>query len=87
MEIPLIKDKNGYILKISVKTGCKKTGVEKIDKDILKIRLKSQPHDGLANIELLEILSTLLNTPKSKIEIIKGTKSRNKIIQIKGKIE
>ncbi len=86
MDAPLIKDKDGYILKINVKTGSKKPGIEEIDKDIIKIRLKSQPHDGLANRELLEILSDFLNMPKSKIEIIKGLTSKNKIIKIKGNI-
>lgn len=82
-----MKDKDRYILKVSVKTGSKKPGVEKIDKDKLKIRLKSQPYDGLANRELLEILSVLLSIPKSKIEIIKGITSKHKVIQIQGKIE
>ncbi len=85
MEIPLIKDKDGYLLKVSVKTGSKKAGIEGIAEDIIKIRVKSQPHDGLANRELLEILSEFLNEPKSKMEIIKGLTSRNKIIRIKGK--
>lgn len=86
MDVPFIKDKDGYILKINVKTGSKKPGIEEIDKDTIKIRLKSQPHDGLANRELLEILSDFLNIPKSKIEIIKGLTSKNKIIKIKGNI-
>ncbi|MFN3699766.1 MAG: DUF167 domain-containing protein [Dictyoglomus sp.] len=85
MEVPLIKDKEGYLLKIIVKTGSKKAGIEGIDQDTLKIRVRSQPHDGLANKELVEILSEFLKEPKSKIEIIKGLTSKNKLIRIKGK--
>ncbi len=85
MEIPLIKDKDGYILKVSVKTGSKKAGIEGIDEDIIRIRVRSQPHDGAANIELLEILSEFLKEPKSKMEIIKGLTSKNKFIRIKRK--
>lgn len=83
MELPIYRDKDGYILKIQVKTGSKKNGVEGIENDVLKIKLKSQPVDGLANIELLEILAELLGVPKSKIEITKGAFCKYKIIKIK----
>lgn len=83
MELPIYRDKDGYKLKIQVKTGSKKNGVEGIENDVLKIKLKSQPVDGLANRELLEILSELLGVPKSKIEIAKGVCCKYKIIKIK----
>jgi uncharacterized protein (TIGR00251 family) len=86
MKIPFIKDKCGYILKIVVKTGSKTSGLYSIEEDKIKVKVKSQPYDGLANRELIEILSDLLDVPKSKIEIIKGNTSKNKIIRIKGDI-
>ena len=86
MKIPFTKDKDGYILKIVLKTGSKISGLDSIQEDRIKVKVKSQPHDGLANRELIEILSDLLNLPKSKIEIIKGWTSKNKIIKIKGDI-
>lgn len=86
MRLPLSKDKDGYILKVTVKTGAKTAQVEGIEGDVLKLKLKAQPHDGLANKELVEMLSEILNTPKSKIEIIKGKTSRHKIIKIKGEL-
>ncbi|WP_353683369.1 DUF167 domain-containing protein [Thermodesulfovibrio sp. 3907-1M] len=83
MEIPLSKGKDGYTLKVIVKTGARTAGIEGIEGDVLKLKLKSQPHDGLANKELVEILSEILNVPKSKVEIIKGKTSRHKVIKIK----
>lgn len=83
MENFLIKNQEEFIIKINVKTGSKKPGVEIIDNETIKIRLQSKPHNGLANRELIEILSDILNVSKSKIEIIKGTTSKNKIIKIK----
>ncbi|MGB9710822.1 MAG: DUF167 domain-containing protein [Thermodesulfovibrio sp.] len=83
MEIPLSKDKDGYTLKVIVKTGARTAGIEGIEGDVLKLKIKSQPHDGLANKELVEMLSEILNVPKSKVEIIKGKTSKHKVIKIK----
>lgn len=86
MKIPFLKDKDGYILKVMVKTGARLSGIEGIEGDVLKIKLRAQPHDGMANKELVEMLSEIINVPKSKIEIIKGKTSRHKIIKIKGEL-
>ena len=50
----------------------------------LKIKLISKPQDGKANKELIETLSKKLKIAKSKIKIIKGEKTKNKIIEIAG---
>jgi len=49
---------------------------------ILKIKLTAPPVDGEANKKLIEFLSKEWNLPKSKIKIIKGERSKNKIIEI-----
>lgn len=86
MGIPLIKDKDGYIVKVHVKTGSKQSGIENIEGEQIKIRVTSQPHKGMANRELLEILSEFLSIPKSRLEILKGISSKQKIIKIRGDI-
>ncbi|GAB6183275.1 DUF167 domain-containing protein [Thermodesulfovibrio hydrogeniphilus] len=86
MEVPFLKDKDGYFLKIFVKPGAKTSGIEEIEGDTIKIKVRSQPHDGLANKELLEVLAEFLSVPKSKIEIARGKTSKHKIIRIKGEI-
>lgn len=50
--------------------------------DILKIKLKAPPVDGKANEELIKFLSEEFKIAKSKIEIVKGKKGRNKVIEI-----
>lgn len=84
MKIPFSKDKDGYILKVFVKTGSKTAGIEGVEGDTVKLRLRSQPHNGVANKELVEMLSEILNVPKSRVEIIKGKTSRHKIVKVKG---
>jgi uncharacterized protein (TIGR00251 family) len=50
--------------------------------DILKIRLKAVPEKGEANEELIAFLSKFLEMPKSRIALIRGGKSRRKVIRL-----
>ena len=49
---------------------------------IIKVKLTAHPIDGKANKKLKELLSKEWKIPQSKIHIIKGQKSKNKIISI-----
>jgi len=48
----------------------------------LKAYLTLAPHDGLANRQLIELLAGHLKVRKYQIKIIKGEKSRNKVVEI-----
>ena len=48
----------------------------------LKIYLTAVPVDGKANKELIKLLSKELNIGKSKINIIRGEKNKEKIIEV-----
>ena len=48
----------------------------------LKAYLTQAPHDGLANKQLIELLAGHLKVKKYQIKIIKGEKSRNKVVEI-----
>jgi len=48
----------------------------------LKVKVAAPPIEGKANKELVKILSKHFNVPKSKISIVSGDKSRNKIIEV-----
>ena len=52
--------------------------------DILKIRLTAPPVEGAANAACLTFLADLLDLPQSHIEILHGTRSRTKVVQITG---
>ncbi|MDD5192822.1 MAG: DUF167 domain-containing protein [Candidatus Nanoarchaeia archaeon] len=71
------------ILKIKVKPNSRKQEIEKIEGENYKISLKSKPKDNKANIELLKLLKKHFNVESKNIKIIKGLKSRNKIIEVK----
>src|SRR5438309_11602199 len=52
--------------------------------DTLNIRLTAPPVEGAANTACLTFLADLLDLPQSHIEILKGTRSRTKVVQITG---
>lgn len=56
--------------------------VEVLSDDTVKIRLTAPPVEGKANQELIKFLSDILNTPKSKIEIVAGATGRDKLVSI-----
>ncbi|PIT97318.1 hypothetical protein COT77_02130 [Candidatus Berkelbacteria bacterium CG10_big_fil_rev_8_21_14_0_10_41_12] len=67
-------------ISISVKTNAKNSSIEQISKTHFKIHIKSPPAEGKANGEIIKILSKYLKIPKSRISIIHGTRSREKIV-------
>ena len=52
--------------------------------DILKVKVKSAPVDGLANRDLILLLSKRIKVAKERIEIISGQTSRLKTIRFHG---
>ncbi|MBC7877682.1 MAG: DUF167 domain-containing protein [Anaerolineales bacterium] len=48
----------------------------------IKVHLAAQPSDGEANVELVEFLAEVLGVPKSRVEIVAGTGSRDKLVSI-----
>ncbi len=47
-----------------------------------KIRLNVKPVEGKANKKLVEVLARYFNAAKSRVNIIKGETSKNKIVEI-----
>ncbi|KKR31102.1 MAG: hypothetical protein UT63_C0083G0012 [Candidatus Gottesmanbacteria bacterium GW2011_GWC2_39_8] len=69
-------------LNITVKPNSSREKIETLIDGSLKIWIKKKPEKGRANKAILELLSKSYSVPKSKIEIISGLKSKNKIIEI-----
>ena len=67
-------------VKVITKSSCNK--VEKIDNNNYKVKITIAPERGKANKKIVGILSEYFDVPKSKMQIIKGETSQDKIIQI-----
>ena len=70
------------ILSIKVIANSKKLEIVKLSENSYKIKLDEQAVKGKANSRLIEVLSDYFNVKKSSIRIVKGNKSRDKIVEI-----
>lgn len=69
-------------ISVKVKPRARVEKVEKISENEFVLQVKAPPLEGRANREAIELLSGYFHIPKSRIKIVKGNKSRNKIMEI-----
>ena len=50
----------------------------------LRLSVTAQPHDGQANAAVLELLADILGVAKSRLRIVRGHSSRDKVIAVDG---
>ena len=78
--------KTGMVqLQLKVKPGVSRTqqGITAIEEQYIELGVASQPRDGSANKEAIEVLSRILEIPKTRIELVRGAKSREKTFAVK----
>ncbi len=61
----------------------KKNKVEPIGEGRLKVYVTAPPDKGKANRSVLELLAEYFNAPVSRLRIVKGQGSRDKIVEIR----
>ena len=52
------------------------------DEQVLQVRVTAPPVDGKANKALIQLLAKEFKVPKSKIRIIQGETSRDKLVEL-----
>jgi len=67
---------------VKVKTGSKKEKVEKLDDNHFLVFVKERPQKGLANEAVVKVLAGYFKVGASRVSMISGFKSRQKIIEI-----
>lgn len=66
-------------LKIKLHPGSSQEKIQKISDDSLKIWIKEKPTDGKANLYLEKLLKKYF---KENVKVIRGLKSKNKIVEV-----
>lgn len=72
------------LLKVKVKPNAKKEGVFPLGDNLYEVRVSAPPEKGKANERLLELLAKHLKIPKSRLRIIKGHTTKNKLVEVDG---
>ena len=69
-------------IRVKVKPNAKKEEIKKIEDDFYEIRVSVVPEKGKANKRVIEVLSKYFKVPKSKISLVRGETSREKVFEI-----
>ena len=72
----------GYLLKIHVVPGARRTAAAGLHGDRLKIKVAAIPEKGRANEELLDFLASALKVPRRALQLISGAASRAKVVAV-----
>lgn len=69
------------MIAVTVKPGSKADAVERTEDGFI-VRTKARAVEGRANEAVMKLLAEYMNVPKSRVRIVRGMKSRHKIIEI-----
>lgn len=70
------------LIRVHVTPNAKEAGVVKVGEADFEVRVDEVAMGGRANKRLLEILSEHFGVPKSRISIVRGARSRDKVLEI-----
>ncbi len=76
------EDKEGCILKVRVQPKASNNQVAGFDEGTLRLRVTAPPVDGQANAAVIALLAKTLGVSKSKVQIIRGHSSRDKVVSV-----
>lgn len=80
-------DSDGTVLlKLRVHPGAKRSAVNGVFGNALKIDLQAPPVDGKANAALIKFLADKLQLSKAAVSVKSGECSRDKVIKISGAV-
>ncbi|MFH1139616.1 MAG: DUF167 domain-containing protein [Pseudomonadota bacterium] len=77
-------DSSGTRFKIHLSPRASKEAIGGLHGDAVKVRVKAPPVDGRANEALLRYLAGLLGVSRSRLEILSGETSRDKLVKVDG---
>ena len=77
--------KGGAYLKIRVSPGAKSTVVKGLyGEGAIRLSVAVPPIDGRANTEAERYLATLIGVERSRVAVVKGASSRDKLVLVEG---
>ncbi len=73
---------NSCMLKVRIQPRASRNQVDGFEEDTLRIRVSSSPTEGQANDGVVALLAKTLGVSKSRLEIVRGHSSRNKLVSV-----
>ena len=73
-----------FILRVRLTPRAASSRIDGWDGDLLRVRVAAPPVEGRANDALLRLLAQALDVPPSRLRLVKGQTSREKVIAVEG---
>jgi uncharacterized protein (TIGR00251 family) len=73
-----------FILRVRLTPRAARSQIDGWDGDLLRVRVAAPPVEGKANDALLRLLAKALDVPPSRLRLVKGRTSREKVIAVEG---
>jgi len=70
------------LIKVRAKPKSKKEGVKKLAGEFFEVRVNAPPEKGRANERIRELLAEYFGVPKSRVRLIRGETSRDKVFEV-----
>ncbi len=80
--LKITKTNNGVTFKVKVVPNSSASKIVEVNEEFVKIKLNSPPIEGRANKEVINLLSKVLDIPKTSIELLNGDKNKLKTIGV-----
>lgn len=70
------------LLRVRVTPNASRPSVTETEEGTLEVRVDARPEEGRANRRLVEILSKHLGVPRSRLAVVAGARSREKVVRV-----
>jgi len=76
--------RDGVVIRVRCQPGAKRSEIQGLLGDALKVRVAAPPVDGKANRALVAFLAKALGVPKRSLSISAGAGGRSKRVRVEG---
>jgi uncharacterized protein (TIGR00251 family) len=83
-ELEIREHEGAITFEVRVAPRASRNRVLGVQEGALKVALTAAPVDGAANEALRKLLAKSLGVSKSDVEIVRGARSRNKVLRVHG---
>ncbi|MBI2010763.1 MAG: DUF167 domain-containing protein [Candidatus Colwellbacteria bacterium] len=71
---------------VKAKPNAKETRIEKLDENRFAVAVKEPPIGGRANVAIEKVIAEHFKVPVSRVRIVSGHTSRQKVFEITGEL-
>jgi len=71
-------------LKLHVTPGAREDALAGWEGDSLRLKVRARPEKGRANEAVLRLLAGYLGLPPSRLALVRGAASRDKLVEVEG---